>query len=162
MKIDTEFPYNDYAGYIVKNKENRQMICLVHKVTKERTTTAYARYKMAVKEKRILFDYEQVDHIDDDKTNDNIDNLQILSRTINNTKSRKSRNVTRKTIKFKCPGCGLIYEKPFNKSHLQKNGKFTACSVTCVHIVLKKGLSSEELKEIGNTQILEKFNKHSY
>lgn len=80
MKIPVEPPFDSMwkHAYVVKNSENRNMVCLVNGA-KDRTTMALARYKMAVKLGRMLRDDEQVDHIDNDKTNDAIDNLQILT-----------------------------------------------------------------------------------
>ena len=80
MKIQLEYPFNDYAGYLVINPEGRKNICLIPlDKTKKRTTISYARYLVSVNEKRILSKKEQVDHIDGNKTNDVISNLQILS-----------------------------------------------------------------------------------
>ena len=84
MKIPVEPPFTGLwkHAYVVKNKENRNMVCLVNDA-KDRTTMALARYRMSVKLGRMLRDDEQVDHIDNDKTNDSIDNLQILSKRDN-------------------------------------------------------------------------------
>lgn len=75
-----EYPYNNYWLYIILHKnENRYMANLIHKTNKTRTTLAYAKYLMSVHLKRILDRIEQVDHIDDDKLNDKLENFQILS-----------------------------------------------------------------------------------
>ena len=70
MKIDLEYPYSvEYqAGYIYVNNEARRCVTLKdsHGVT---TGTTYARYLMAVKLGRFLTDQEEVDHIDNNKTN---------------------------------------------------------------------------------------------
>lgn len=79
MKIKVESPFDKdwkYA-YIVSNRENRKMVCLFNAINK-RTTISYARYLMSVKLGRILDKNEQVDHIDNNKTNDSIDNLQLM------------------------------------------------------------------------------------
>ena len=80
MKLQIEPPFVGQwkHAYVVRNKENRNMVCLFNS-NKDRTTIALARYRMAVKLGRMLRDDEQVDHIDNDKTNDDINNLQILS-----------------------------------------------------------------------------------
>ena len=79
MKIKLEEPFaSDWKlGYLQKNREGRNIVCLVNN-NKERTTIAYARYLMSVKLGRYLTADESVDHIDNDKTNDSLDNLQIL------------------------------------------------------------------------------------
>ena len=159
MKITTEYPYDEYDGYTVVNKENRKHICLVHKESKRRTTVSYARYLMAVHLKRLLESNEQVDHIDEDKTNDVIGNLQILSASDNIKKNIKSNNRTIKMVEAVCPNCNETFNRQLNKTHLQKGGKFSACSIKCVHSFLTRGLSPSELINIGNTQILRHYRK---
>lgn len=154
MKILTEFPFIDFTGYIVTNKENRKTICLVNKNTRKRLTMSYARYLMCVKEKRILRNEEHVDHIDNDKTNDSINNLQILTQEDNNKKSRLVNNINRKLITLKCPECEKIFTKPYNKSHFQKGGYFDVCSKECLYKINKKKLSRKELISLGENQII--------
>ena len=159
MKIKSEFPFNDYSSYLVINPENRMNVCLIHNVTKKRTTTSYARYLMSVKEKRFLNQNEQVDHIDGDKTNDSIENLQILSAKENTIKHTVQKNITLKLVELKCPNCNTNFIKPLNNSFLQKGGKFSCCSKKCLHNFLKKKHSTEELMQIGANQIIRHFRK---
>lgn len=83
MKIELLHPFdNDWDyGYLIKNREKRQILCLYkcNGGTEKRKTIAYARYLVSVREGRYLKDTEYVDHIDEDKTNDSIENLQILT-----------------------------------------------------------------------------------
>jgi len=155
MNIKTEFPYNEYKGYIVINKENRRHVCLVHTITKQRTTTSYARYLISVKEGRILTNLEEVDHINGDKTDDSLDNLQILSKNENIRKSFSHRS--RKMVEMTCPNCNEIFSKPLNCTHLQKKGKYTSCSSKCSYEVLKNGYSIEQLRELGKNQIIRHY-----
>ena len=92
MKIDLEKPYSEKwrLGYIVVNSENRKNVILFNN-SKDRSTVSYARYLMAVHLGRFLDANEQVDHIDEDKTNDSIENLQILSCAENLRKNAKHR-----------------------------------------------------------------------
>ena len=159
MKTKLEYPYDDYDGYIVINSENRKNICLVNKITKNKTTISYARYLMSVKEKRKLLNSEHVDHIDGDKTNDIIENLQILSIGDNNRKKVIETNSTRKMVKMICPNCNQIFEKPLNNTHLQKKGNYTSCSKKCSYKILSKKLNNSELKLLGENQIIEFFRK---
>ena len=73
------------------------------------------RYLLAVKLGRYLTDEEQVDHIDDDKTNDNIDNLQILTVKENAVKSGLA---NRKEIKH-----GTLSAYRYCKCDICKTGK---------------------------------------
>ena len=93
-KIKLEYPYSkDWEiGYLVTNKESRKTIILYNGINgnnQKRSSTQYARYKLAVHLGRYLTKDETVDHIYNDKTNDDISNLQILSRYDNICKSQK-------------------------------------------------------------------------
>jgi len=158
MKINLEEPFRkDYvAGYIVVNNENRRMVFLKDN-NNTRSTTSYARYLMSVKLNRYLLKEEQVDHIDGDKTNDIIENLQILSVAENNRKSKIETNSTLKMVEMCCPMCKNLFTKKHSNTHLAKKGKFTTCSKECLHSFLKKGYSVDDLKIIGNNQIIRIF-----
>lgn len=80
-KIELEYPYSEdfKAGYLNINKEPRKTLLLVRN-DGSKTSTSYARY---------LKEEEHVDHIDNEKLNDNITNLQILSTKDNNIKKNK-------------------------------------------------------------------------
>lgn len=159
MKIQTEYPFEDYVGYLVVNKEHRKNVCLVHRITKDRTTISYARYLVSVKEHRLLTKIEHVDHKDEDKTNDALSNLQILTKVENNAKSRKARNITRKYVSMICPACKEEFDRAQNKTHLGKKGKYTACSKMCSYTILKLSLSNIELENLGHKQLVKVYNK---
>lgn len=129
-KIALETPYKEVwkSGYVVTNKEGRKTLILVNN-NQNRSSTQYARYLISVSLKRFLTKEETVDHIDEDKNNDDLSNLQILSRSENNTKSKKLPNV-----KLCCPVCS----KKFEKTRTQLRGKkeraeknLIACSRKC-------------------------------
>lgn len=129
-KINLEYPYNKRwkSGYIVINKENRRTLILVNN-EKDRTSTQYARYLLAVKLKRFLTEDETVDHIDEDKTNDSIDNLQILSRKENSIKSCKKPDV-----KLVCPVCEIVFYRSLTQISGKKDrakSNMIACSRSC-------------------------------
>lgn len=67
----------------------------------------YARYLMCIKEGRWLNRDEHVDHIDDNRLNDTIDNLQILSQAENNSKNSKGIAMTT----LPCDWCGKNFTK---------------------------------------------------
>ena len=84
-KIEYPFSRLYTKAYVYTNNEGRKVI----RFKKDGITVkgmAYSRYLMAVKLGRFLTDEEQVDHIDNDKTNDSIDNLQILTAKENTDK----------------------------------------------------------------------------
>lgn len=106
MKIELKEPYKSKwkTGYILVNRENRRTVLLVNN-KHDRTSTQYARYLMSVKLGRFLDpELETVDHIDGDKTNDNIDNLQLLTRLENIRKSQKKED-----FECICPVCNINF-----------------------------------------------------
>ena len=84
MKIKLEAPYcYDYKqGYLINGSEMRKMVVLIAN-DGSKHCTSFARYLMAVQRGSYLSSSETVDHIDENKMNDNLDNLQILSREEN-------------------------------------------------------------------------------
>lgn len=160
MKVITEYPFNEYNGYTMVNTENRMMISLVHKITKIRTTTSYARYLMSIKLKRILLKEEHIDHIDENKTNDAIENLTILSPLENSRKYHSIKNVGRKHVKLVCPNCKCIFLREYRNSFLCNGGFFSCCSKKCLYEFLKTSRSKDEMKRIGENQVIEVFQLH--
>lgn len=73
---------------------------------------------------RFLLPEEHIDHIDEDKMNDVIDNLQILSLAANNKKS-KYKGVL---LSFVCPVCNIEFKRPPNKVWNKEN---PTCSRKC-------------------------------
>lgn len=126
MKIILEKPYSDFYrfGYLVTNRENRRMVVLFNS-NKDRSTTAYARYKLACSIGRLLTDEEQVDHIDGDKTNDELCNLQILSPTENHHKTFKTGETM---LNFVCPICNKDFTLTKQKAAKKAN---PTCSRKC-------------------------------
>lgn len=129
-KIDLEYPYNVKwkSGYLVTNRENRKTLLLFNSKD-DRSSTQYARYLLAVKLKRFLTEQETVDHIDSDKTNDDISNLQLMSRLDNLLKSSKQPDV-----ELTCPVCKIVFHRSLTqlrgrKDRIEKGG--VTCSRTC-------------------------------
>jgi len=131
MKIELNEPFCfDYkAGYLNTNKEPRRVLSLVSN-NNSKTSISYARYLMSIKEKRYLNKQEHVDHINGDKMDDRIENLQILSQYENNIKSIKENNLTAKKTEFKCPICGTLFTRPSHNYNYRPAFKPT-CSRRC-------------------------------
>ena len=132
-KIDLDYPYSlEYkAGYLNTNSDNRKTLMLVRN-DGSKTSTAYARYLLACKHKRYLTANEQADHINEDKTDDRIDNLQILSRKNNVRKHISIKNKTKKIIKLNCPICENEFERFLHRvKDKMLKGKKPCCSRKC-------------------------------
>lgn len=150
MKIDLQFPFNkDYiSGYKVFS-QGRYNIILREKISKKLTTTSFARYLMSVKLKRYLSENEHVDHINNKKTDDRIENLQILTQQQNNLKHAKEIVGGRKYLQVKCPVCNNVFDRPENQF---LNKRFIVCNRTCLSIALK-------YPELQQKIILKEFRK---
>ena len=137
MKIKLEEPFKTRwrNGYIVTNPENRKNICLVNN-DKDRTTVSYARYLMCVKLGYVLSNEFEVDHIDDDKTNDDINNLQVL--TWQQNKLKEDQRFTlfeQEHYAFICEICGTHFLQDLRQGYKFKmTGIFPACSKSCGNI----------------------------
>ena len=110
-------------GYLVINPENRRNIILYNSQT-DRTTISYARYLMSVKLGHEIPDGYEVDHINNDKMDDCIENLQVLSKKENFNKSKK----IKETIELVCPVCNKVFT--FEKRNLSTHQN-PCCSRRC-------------------------------
>ncbi len=132
-KIKLQYPYNEQytCGYLNINKEPRRILSLIRK-DGTRTSTAYARYLMSCHLKRYLTKDECVDHVDNNKLNDVIENLQILTIKENSIKSVTHLNKTAKDIKLVCPVCNVVFHRPAKNVNFKlKQGKKITCSRRC-------------------------------
>jgi hypothetical protein len=129
MKIQLEYPFNkDWKfGYLFTNREQRKCVHL-YKENKIRKTTLYSRYLMSVYLGRYLNKNEEVDHIDNNKTNDILSNLQILTPLENHNKSARKAVL----ITLICPICKKEYTIP-KRCNWGINKKRT-CSKKCGRI----------------------------
>lgn len=104
-----------------------------HMVIKDqgkKTTVSYPKYLMEQHLGRKLDpDLETVDHIDKDFTNNDLSNLQILSRPKHAELDAKRV----KMVEFTCPECGgLGSQRPRNIDHNRRRGKVGPfCSRSC-------------------------------
>lgn len=128
-----ETPFDGYYLYKVFHRGEQRYYANLVPIDRgsglRRHTISYARYLMSVKLGRELTKEEQVDHIDNDKTNDTIDNLQILTVQENNRKALVG--LTKRVVDFKCPSCGRVFTRLATESISKKNKVFYSCSRSC-------------------------------
>ena len=100
--------------YINTNKEPRRVATL-RKANKEMISMSYAKYLYTSHYKCDIADGDQVDHINGDKMDDRIENLQVISGKYNRVKDHKHREM----ILLKCPVCNkeFIFPKRNLSSH---------------------------------------------
>ena len=109
--------------YVATNKESRRVATL-RKPNGEMTSMSYAKYLYTSHYQTDVANGDQVDHINGDKTDDRIENLQVISGAYNNIKDRK-----RKTfVLLRCPVCGE--EFLFPKGNLSTHPN-PCCSRKC-------------------------------
>lgn len=125
MKIELNEPFKSVwkSGYLVNGSKSagtgRKMVQLYNS-HKHRTTISYARYLWIINYGDIPEGYE-VDHINHDRTDDRLENLQLLGRSENVERSAKPQQFVHKT----CPVCS----KPFK---VRKGAEATkTCGRSC-------------------------------
>lgn len=110
-------------------KDGRKHVIYVSESGK-RKTESYPRFLL--KQAGIpLSETDTVDHIDNDKTNDALDNLQVLSSAENAKKAMQLR--PRKWFQFVCPVCNSEATKPLNfvLNNRRQGKKGPFCSRRC-------------------------------
>jgi hypothetical protein len=110
-----------YGPYEHKKLKGRKFV-IIHYPNGKRKSTAYARHLMEQHLGRPLTDHETVDHINNDFTDDRIENLQILSRAANASKSAKLQ--VKEIYTLTCVRCATEFTRPANfEKHNRKQGK---------------------------------------
>lgn len=134
-----------YGPYL--RKDGRMHVVIVNDSGKK--TKSYPRFILEKHLGRELKNNETVDHINGDFTNNDITNLQILSRENNAIKKYSDfPELKRKTITFTCTICGAVATKFLNNvEHNRKKGKAGPfCSRKCagIYSVFKEKLRSHK------------------
>ena len=112
LKLYPEF--NTVTGPYLR-KDGRKHLCLRSTISKKKRTLSYPKALIEIHIGRCLVGNETVDHKDEDFTNNNIDNLRILSRSDNSKRSAKNRNI----VYGVCPMCKSTFELSVNQINQQ-------------------------------------------
>ena len=100
--------------YVNTNKEPRRVATLKYQ-NGELHSMSYAKYLYTSHYNCEVAEGDEVDHINGDKMDDRIENLQVISRRLNTNKSHPKKVF----IELKCPVCGttFLFEKRNLSSH---------------------------------------------
>ena len=131
----------------------------------------YVYYHRVVMEnylKRFLKENEIVHHVDENKSNNEITNLKLMSREEHTNKHALERG--KHIVVLKYPNCGKIFTTPKNESFLSKHTKYNAtfCSRTCSgqfgFYVKTYGINKEIQDRLDNCLIKEEilYLDHAY
>ena len=146
------------GGVIIKNNGYRYKRVLNHPRVKG--SSGYVAEHVLIMEQHIgryLEPDEVVHHIDGDKLNNVISNLQLLTRKEHAHLHGKVKKVA--YARFRCPVCKKEFEREKRKSHLsKKDNKVTCCSRTCsASLSHKKADYSDNVIEIFYSKLARKL-----
>lgn len=148
MKIDVIDIYKSKykSAYLVLHEkgDKRKRVYLIG-FDGKRKGMLYARYIWEMHNNRELPEGFTIDHIDEDKTNDSIENLQILSLIDNmrkNVEVRTKRGELNIMLKLICPICGKVFDFPKRNLSTHSN---PCCSRSCG---AKKGIRTAKENKI--------------
>ena len=99
-------------AYLATDKQPRR-VCTLRRSDGTMTSMSYAKYLYTSHYQCDINSKDTVDHINGDKTDDRIENLQVISKRYNVQKDHKRKEM----IVRKCPVCGV--EFLFNKSDIK-------------------------------------------
>ena len=155
MVFDLEQPFKSLykRAYLREDRSGRKRVDLVNS-EKDRTTISYARYLMCVKLGYLLSDEYEVDHIDRDCSNDDITNLQVLTKEEHLLKTAKESTTGRNTKLLVCECCGKYFEREVRQ--IKNRRQF--CSYSC-NGKMSKNISHKALDDSQVSYIRENFIK---
>lgn len=134
MKIELQSPFKERwrKGYLRTSKEDGRSRVDLFNSDSDRTTISYSRYLMSVKVGYELGDDVEVDHIDKNNSNDDINNLQILTLEEHRNKTAEENTTGRNFLKLLCPECNNFFEREARFVHSRfGSAKQTFCSRSC-------------------------------
>lgn len=120
------YPYLDYRVYKVYHKKQDRYYAILWSKN-NRTSVSWAKYVFTTHIGRLLNQGEEVDHINNIRTDDRIENLQILLSRDNKIKAATGRNM----VTLICRGCGCEFTRERRHTHLIKGGSYSSCSRSC-------------------------------
>lgn len=120
-------------------KDGRKHVILYDSKTGTRRTQSYPRYAMEQALGRKLNPEEHVDHIDNDCTNNDLSNFQLLSQTDNNIKSLDFFDKRAKGNYYQCyrPGCDKriwVFDRTYKERYVVRKKHGPYCTKYCAGV----------------------------
>jgi hypothetical protein len=132
--VPATYPYEGYRVYKVYHKRIDRYMAILFESNERRTSTAWAKYVYETHHKVKLPKGQQVDHRDENRLNDDISNLQVLTKKDNIEKNVATRP-PRKTVDLVCPVCQQTFTRRIGQTNLvpcRKNQRRVFCSRVCI------------------------------
>ena len=150
MVIDLEDPFKTIwrKGYLQTHPNGRQYVCLYNS-NRDRTIISYARYLKSVELGEFIPEGYEVDHNDNDKTNDNISNLKVLSGFENKQKQHLAvRRFIQKETAQQCVICKCVfYNRRLRQTCGSKNCKGELFRINNLALNIKPPLTPNAMTE---------------
>jgi len=133
MKIEVLAPFlglwkKAYLRKVIKGKSAGRKIVDLFNSNKDRTSISYARWLMCIKVGYIISANYEIDHIDRNNSNDDITNLQILTKEKHRLKTSKENSTGRTGDWLTCEVCGKLF---FKAKYNQRAKKRIICGRKC-------------------------------
>lgn len=122
-----------YGPYL--RKDNRKHIVIVHDDGRKQTKS-YPKYLLEQKLGRELLPHETCDHEDNDFTNDDINNLQLLTRQENASKEMQRDHRQAPVVNIVCESCSVSFSivKRIVDRNMRESKAGPFCSKRCAGI----------------------------
>lgn len=131
MKIGSSAPFSEFDCYKVFHKGmSRWQVCLKHRETGARSTILFSKFLMSVSLGRRLRPEEEVDHVNGDKSDDRLENLEVVTKS-ENLKRQAAIRRDKSLVHLECPSCSQTFSRPIHRTHLRRGGDRTFCSRSC-------------------------------
>ena len=165
-KLLTLYPAFDRVTGPYARKDGRKHICLNNTSLSngdpnKTKTLSWPKALVEVKEGRLLLDNETADHIDEDFTNDDVNNLQILTRPANILKSFEANPERHTELSIHiCPQCNdkfVAKARQVRGNQIKQNKDGPFCSRRCAGLRNQKVQMEARLAQLAEAKVLNTF-----